>query len=95
MGVHKKQTVKRTVTDTVDDAACCYTNLEGILLDGPDHIFEQDPRSERVAVVDDGFIVRSIPAVQLHASAALLQSPGSDQTSNDQYMHRDSSSCCN
>lgn len=46
-----------------------------MLIDGSDGVFEEDLRGECVAVVDHWLIVRSVPAVQLHAAAALLQSP--------------------
>lgn len=70
----------------MENAACCSTNLEGILLDGSYRILEEDLRSECVAVVDDGLVIWSIPAVQLHTAAALQQSPGRDQTSDTRYI---------
>lgn len=61
---------------------CCWiiydtgyqTHLKGILLDGFDHIFEEDLRSECVAVVDH-WLICSVPAIQLHTATALHQSP--------------------
>lgn len=36
---------------------------EGVLVDGLDDIFEEDLRRERVAVVDDGLTVLTVPAI--------------------------------
>lgn len=72
--------------DEEENAPCCDTHLEGILLDGLNDIFEEDLRGECVTMVDDGLVIWSIPAVQLYAAAALQQSPGGDQTSDAQQM---------
>lgn len=50
-------------------------NLEGIVPDGPEHVTEKYLRGKSVAVVDDGFLIGTIPAVELQAPAAFAQSP--------------------
>lgn len=47
--------------------------------DGFDDLLERHFRGERVAMVDDWFTFISIPAVQLHAATALVQSPVSER----------------
>ena len=37
--------------------------LEGVLLARGDHVLEEDPGDERVAVVDDGLVVISVPTI--------------------------------
>lgn len=54
--------------------------LEGVLGDGFDHLLERHLGGESVAVVDDRFSFISVPAVQLHAAAALDQSPAGRET---------------
>lgn len=49
--------------------------LEGVLGDGLDHLLEGHFGGESVSVVDDRFSSVSIPAVQLHAAAPLIQRP--------------------
>lgn len=49
--------------------------LEGVLGDGFDHLLEGYFGGESVSVVDDRFSSVSVPAVQLHAAAALIQRP--------------------
>lgn len=49
--------------------------LEGVLGDGFDHLLEGHFRGESVSVVNDRFSSVSIPAVQLHAAATLIQRP--------------------
>lgn len=53
-------------------------HLEGVFLDGFDDVLEEDLRGEGVAVVDHRLVVRPVPAVQLHAAAALQQSAGTE-----------------
>lgn len=50
-------------------------NLEGVVPDGPEHVAEKYLRGKSVAVVDDGFLVGAVPAVQLQTPAAFAQSP--------------------
>lgn len=52
--------------------------LEGVLGDGFNHLLEGHFGGEGVSVVDDRFTPVSIPAVQLHAAAALIQRPVSE-----------------
>lgn len=47
--------------------------FKSILLDDLDDVLEEHLGRERVAVVDDWLSVGSVPAVQLHAAAALHQ----------------------
>ena len=54
------------------DSFVC-THFEGVLFNGLDDVFEEDLGRERVAVVDDGLSVGSVPAVQLHTATALHQ----------------------
>lgn len=48
-------------------------HLERAVGDGRDRVLEQDAGGERVAVVDLWLAVLPVPAVQLHAAAALRQ----------------------
>ena len=50
-------------------------NLEGIIPDGPENVREKNLRRESVAVVDDGLLIGTIPAVEFHAATAFAQSP--------------------
>lgn len=50
-------------------------DLEGVVPDGPEHVTEEYLRGESVAVVDDGLLIGTVPAVQLQAPAAFAQSP--------------------
>ena len=52
--------------------------LECVLGDGFNHLLEGHFRGEGVSVVDDRLASVSIPAVQLHAAAALIQRPVSE-----------------
>jgi len=49
--------------------------LEGVLLDGVNHVRKEQLGGEGVAVVDDGLAIVAIPAVQLNTLAPLEEGP--------------------
>lgn len=53
--------------------------FESIVLDGLNDIAEEDLGGESVAMINDGFRVRAIPAVQLHTSTAFGEGSGNKE----------------
>jgi hypothetical protein len=45
------------------DIECSLGHTEGVIFDGLYDIFEEDFRSEGMAMVNDGFVVWAVPAV--------------------------------
>ena len=52
---------------------CSY--LEGVLSDGFDDLLEGDFRGECVSMIDYRLSFISVPTIQLHTAAPLIQSP--------------------
>ena len=46
--------------------------FEGVVADRDDDVAEEDFRRERMAVVNDGFAVVTVPTVEFHAAATLV-----------------------
>lgn len=53
--------------------------FESIVLDGLNDITEEDLGGESVAVINDGFRIRAIPAIQFHAAAAFGEGSGNKE----------------